>query len=244
MEEQRKEIDDAITSYGKPPMAVLNSALSTMTNVTAVHCTHTTPKDMERFIDNGGTGLGFVAKPDQLDQLQLAHEAVNRTLCSHFIDPIQTTFQGLDWVVMWQALQSPTWIKAVVDRAQLGELQRFGVPGVVHLPMAAINRRYDLNPLDPAKAKNIVSFVGGQNTSFYSPNVNVQASQLLAGVLGHAVRGGEGRHVRDPGFDGKRFVLLAQALGDELLEDPAAVLDMAAADHEDERLTTARRDLR
>ncbi|MCH7476154.1 MAG: amidohydrolase family protein, partial [Gemmatimonadetes bacterium] len=55
VEEQRKEIDDAITSYGKPPMAVLNSALSTMTNVTAVHCTHTTPKDMERFIDNGGT---------------------------------------------------------------------------------------------------------------------------------------------------------------------------------------------
>ena len=55
VEEQRKEIDDAITSYGRPPMAVLNSTLSTMTNVTAVHCTHTAPKDMEQFIDNGGT---------------------------------------------------------------------------------------------------------------------------------------------------------------------------------------------
>ncbi len=55
VEEQRKEIEDAIISYGKPPMAALNSALSTMTNVTAVHCTHTDFKDMEQFIDAGGT---------------------------------------------------------------------------------------------------------------------------------------------------------------------------------------------
>lgn len=140
-------------------------------------------------VDNGGVGLGFVVRPDQLDQLQLAHEAVGRPLCSHFIDPISTTFQGLDWGVLWQALQSRSWIKAVWDRAQVAELQRFGVPGVVHLPMAAINRRYDATPLDPAKTRNIVSFVGGQNTSFFSPNVSVQASRLLAGVIGHAVRG-------------------------------------------------------
>ena len=54
VEEQRKEIADSITSYGKPPMAGLNSALSTMTNVTAVHCTHTDPGDMERFLAAGG----------------------------------------------------------------------------------------------------------------------------------------------------------------------------------------------
>ena len=55
VEEQRKEIDDAITSYGRPPMAALNAALSTMTNVTAVHCTHTDPRDMAQFVDAGGT---------------------------------------------------------------------------------------------------------------------------------------------------------------------------------------------
>ena len=139
-------------------------------------------------VDNGGVGLGFVTKSDQPDQLQLAHEAVARPLCSHFIDPITTTFQGLDWGVVWQALQSRTWTKAVWDRAQVAELQRFGIPSVVHLPMAAINRRYDTSPLDPTKTCNIVSFVGGQNTSFFSANVNVPATHLFAGTLGHAVR--------------------------------------------------------
>lgn len=55
MEEQRKEIEDSITSYGGPPMAVLQRVLSPCSNVTAVHCTHTDPRDMERFLESGGT---------------------------------------------------------------------------------------------------------------------------------------------------------------------------------------------
>ena len=36
-------------------MAVLLDALGTATDVTAVHCTHTDPEDLERFVAGGGT---------------------------------------------------------------------------------------------------------------------------------------------------------------------------------------------
>ncbi len=55
IEEQRQEVDDSVMAYGRPPMYLLNDALSTMDNVTGVHCTHTEPEDMERFLDRGGT---------------------------------------------------------------------------------------------------------------------------------------------------------------------------------------------
>ena len=55
VEELRKEIEDAIAAYGKPPMAALHDVMRGMHNVTAVHCTHTDPADMARFLDAGGT---------------------------------------------------------------------------------------------------------------------------------------------------------------------------------------------
>ncbi len=55
VEEQLREIEDALTYYGRRPMDLLLEALGTATDVTAVHCTHTSPEDMERFIAGGGT---------------------------------------------------------------------------------------------------------------------------------------------------------------------------------------------
>lgn len=55
VEEQRREIEDALAVYNRHPMAVLLDALGTATDVTAVHCTHTGPEDMERFLAGGGT---------------------------------------------------------------------------------------------------------------------------------------------------------------------------------------------
>jgi formiminoglutamate deiminase len=54
VEEQRREIEDALAFYGKRPMAILLETLGTATDITAVHCTHTTPEDMERFLAAGG----------------------------------------------------------------------------------------------------------------------------------------------------------------------------------------------
>jgi len=55
VEEQRREIEEALAYYSRRPMDLLLGALGTATDVTAVHCTHTHPEDMERFIASGGT---------------------------------------------------------------------------------------------------------------------------------------------------------------------------------------------
>ncbi len=139
-------------------------------------------------LDNGGTGLGFVRKDSADDDLQLAHEVAGKPLCSHFVDPLATALQGLNWHTVWQSLQSRTWVKAVWDRAHAAELARFGVPNVMHLPMAAPDRPYDTRPLDPKACRPVVSFVGGQNTSYFTANTAIPTASLLAGTLAQAVR--------------------------------------------------------
>ena len=143
-------------------------------------------KPIDLLLDNGGTGLGFVSNPDRENDLLLFHETVERRLVSHFIDPLVTALQGLAWPAIWQCLQSPHWIKAVWDRAQVDELKRFGVPHVIHLPMAAPCRPYCVEPLDPKEIRFQVSFVGAQNTSYFRPGVNVPTASLFSGTLAHA----------------------------------------------------------
>jgi len=55
MEEQLKEIEDVVAAYGKTPLAVLNDAVSDASNVTAVHCTHSSEEDLSIFFEKGGT---------------------------------------------------------------------------------------------------------------------------------------------------------------------------------------------
>jgi formimidoylglutamate deiminase len=55
VEEQRREIDEIFTFYGRRPMALLLETLGTATDLTAVHCTHTDAEEMERFLAAGGT---------------------------------------------------------------------------------------------------------------------------------------------------------------------------------------------
>jgi FkbM family methyltransferase len=144
---------------------------------------------VDLLIDNGGTGLGFVPGGQGVANLGLAHELAGKPLVSHFIDPLVTSFQGSDWTAVWQSLQSQSWVKAVWDRGQVTELRRFGIPGVVHLPMAAPDREYDTSPLNTSLSNPIVSFVGGQNTNYFSSNGNIPSSTLLPGTLAQATRG-------------------------------------------------------
>jgi len=143
---------------------------------------------LDLLLDNGGTGLGFAAAGEGDGSFDLLHERLKVPLCSHFVDPITTALQGLEWPVVWQSLQSAGWIKFVWDRAQAAELQRFGVPQVVHLPMAAPDRAYDTEPLDASRFDTAVSFVGGQNTTFFASGVQVPSARLLPGVLLHAIQ--------------------------------------------------------
>lgn len=139
-------------------------------------------------LDNGGVGLGFVPGDGGGDDVRLAHEAAGRLLVSHFIDPVVTVFQGLAWPTVWQCLQSVRWVKAVWDLAQARELQAFGIPNVVHVPMAAPNRRYVTDPPDASEIRPVVSFVGNQNTSYFGAQRHVATAKLFPGVLADGVR--------------------------------------------------------
>jgi formiminoglutamate deiminase len=55
VEEQRQEIADCLAHYGRRPMQQILAAVPDATGFTAVHCTHTTREDMERFVAAGGT---------------------------------------------------------------------------------------------------------------------------------------------------------------------------------------------
>ncbi len=55
VEEQRLEIADCLAYYGRRPMQLALASLPAADGLTAVHCTHTAPEDMERFLEAGGT---------------------------------------------------------------------------------------------------------------------------------------------------------------------------------------------
>lgn len=145
------------------------------------------PPDL--LIDNGGTGLMFVTNGNA-DQpaVELLHEKLARPLLSHFIDPVGVAMQGLDAGTIWQSLKSPSWVKLMWDKAQVHELRQMGVPAVLHLPMAAPDRDYDAGPIEPARVRPIVSFVGGQNTRYFTHGAPTPPRQLFAGTLAQAVR--------------------------------------------------------
>jgi len=54
VEEQRQEIQACLDEHGVTPMALLNDALEVSPMLTAVHCTHTAPADMEHWLSSGG----------------------------------------------------------------------------------------------------------------------------------------------------------------------------------------------
>jgi formimidoylglutamate deiminase len=84
VEEQRGEIEACVAAYGRTPMAVLCDELESVTNLTAVHCTHTAGADMERFLAQGGTvcvcPLTEANLGDGLPDLALPHRCAGR-LC-------------------------------------------------------------------------------------------------------------------------------------------------------------------
>jgi formimidoylglutamate deiminase len=55
VEEVRREIDDCMAAHGKRPMQLLLDRLAIDERFTAVHCTHTSAQDLERFAATGAT---------------------------------------------------------------------------------------------------------------------------------------------------------------------------------------------
>jgi formimidoylglutamate deiminase len=54
VEEQRREIEEVREAYGRGPLALLNDELEVSAALTAVHCTHSEPAELERWVAAGG----------------------------------------------------------------------------------------------------------------------------------------------------------------------------------------------
>ncbi|NOT00140.1 MAG: glycosyltransferase [Phycisphaerales bacterium] len=145
---------------------------------------------IESILDNGGAGMAFVPVSPGEQQMHLLHEAAGVRLASHLIDPVVTVFQSMPWPAVWQALQSRSWFKFIWDKPQARELAEFGVPNVHYLPMAALDRDYDTSPVDSASLSCAVSFVGGQNSTYFDPGRVTPTAALLPAIIASAVRTG------------------------------------------------------
>ncbi len=79
VEEQVGEIEESLAAYGRRPMEALLDAVAIGGNLTAVHCTHTDPGDMARFLAASGTvcicPLTEANLGDGLPVLDLVHAA-------------------------------------------------------------------------------------------------------------------------------------------------------------------------
>jgi formimidoylglutamate deiminase len=81
VEEQRREIEESLTAYGRTPMALILDAVEGQP-ITAVHCTHTSDDDLQRFLASGGSAclcpLTEANLGDGIPRLSRAHAAGGR----------------------------------------------------------------------------------------------------------------------------------------------------------------------
>jgi formimidoylglutamate deiminase len=142
VEEQRREIEECVAAYGRRPMRVLLDTLDIGGNLTAVHCTHTTPEDLRQFLEAGGTvcvnpltegnlgdGLPVLEPvPDLLERLSLGSDSNAR------ISPIEE----MRWLEYGQRLRKERRgllrngegevASVVIDAATAGGARALGLP--------------------------------------------------------------------------------------------------------------------
>jgi len=107
VEEQRREIDESIAAYGRPPMAVILDAVDGG-GFTAVHCTHTADADMVRFLDAGGIAclcpLTEGNLGDGIPRLARAHAAGDRLAIGTDSNNRLAMLEELRWLEYGQRL--------------------------------------------------------------------------------------------------------------------------------------------
>ncbi len=111
LEEQRQEIEQCLEGYGKRPMALLNDTLDSLEGVTAVHCTHSDPQDMARFLAGGGAvcicPLTEANLGDGLADLEAVHRQGSICLGSDSNARI-SMLEEMRWLEYGQRLRSET----------------------------------------------------------------------------------------------------------------------------------------
>jgi formimidoylglutamate deiminase len=108
VEEQRREIEESVAAYGRPPMAVILDAVDGGA-FTAVHCTHTGDADMARFLDAGGIAclcpLTEGNLGDGIPRLDRAHAAGDRLAIGTDSNNRLAMLEELRWLEYGQRLR-------------------------------------------------------------------------------------------------------------------------------------------
>jgi formimidoylglutamate deiminase len=142
VEEQRGEIEECLAAYGRRPMDLLNETLSVGGNLTAVHCTHTDPRDMTRLLAAGGSvcvcpltegNLG-----DGLPALDLVHAAGGRLSLGTDSNARISMLEEMRWLEYGQRLRreergvltdsTGRVATALLDAATAGGAAALGIP--------------------------------------------------------------------------------------------------------------------
>lgn len=150
VEEQRKEVEDARACYGAPPMALLTRAVPDCSNVTAIHCTHTEPEDMTRYLAQGGRvclcpltegNLG-----DGIPALAAAHRAGDRLCLGSDSNNRISMFEDMRWLEYGQRLANQSrgalrpadghLARTLFEAATLGGAAALGIPAGAFQPGA------------------------------------------------------------------------------------------------------------
>ena len=111
VEEQQKEVEDCLAAYGAPPMAILTN-MPDCSNITAIHCTHTDPRWMMRYLDQGGRvclcpltegNLG-----DGIPALDQVHQTGGRLCLGSDSNNRISMFEDMRWLEYGQRLAAET----------------------------------------------------------------------------------------------------------------------------------------
>ncbi len=109
IEEQRREIDDCFAHYGQRPMQLLLATLPSAQGFTAIHCTHTSPQDMEGFLAAGGAvclcPLTEANLGDGLPDLALPHRAGSRLCLGSDSNARISMLEEMRWLEYGQRLR-------------------------------------------------------------------------------------------------------------------------------------------
>lgn len=138
-------------------------------------------------LDSGGEGMAWV-EPSTGGTRPVVplHEALNVTLVSLLGCAWIGRLVQEDWPRAWSALLSRRWVKVLRDAELARELTAFGVPHVLHVPVAAGGGTVAVPP--GAGAGHVVAWAGESSTRHGSGQKSFETGRLLPCVLADWVR--------------------------------------------------------
>lgn len=144
--------------------------------------------DIDLVIDFNTTALTLVRTGTTPGEVALTTAQQNIPYVACYLDPVTATMANVSWADHWTLLESPTWIKAVWDKAHCDELTAMGIPNVFHLPMAVTDHVFDTRPLEPPIDSPVVTFIGHPASGWFRHGPPVEPKHLFAGLTAAAVR--------------------------------------------------------